>query len=62
MDTKLYVNRITGEVLPFKTQYTVNPCFAIEKFGESKTVSTDFEPIRQLVNRIKKVKYIFLVI
>lgn len=50
-----YIDKITGEVLPFKTQWTNNPNTGIvEEFGPSKTVSTDFEPLRHMVERVKK--------
>lgn len=50
-----YVDRITGEVLPFKTQWTDNPNTGlVSEFGPSRTVSTDFEPLRHMVERVKR--------
>lgn len=50
-----YVNKLTGEVLEFKTQWTENPNVGlITVFGPSKTATTDYEPIRHMVERVKK--------
>lgn len=49
----MYVNKVTGEVMVFKTQFTENPSGALVDFGPSRTKTDEFEDLRHMVNRVK---------